>query len=246
PSDRAERLREDLLRPVADTPGSTETAAARGVGTTPAGPNNSQTLRTLQPTWLRYAPLTLSGLASGGAAVGIAFRALDTTDTNPTDIGVLHALGTWVQHSPPAVIAAAAFGCVLAVVVVLSLANYAVQFWNYRLWQAADGSLGVRRGLFTSRSLSISRERLRGVLRSEQLLLRAGGGSRLTAIVTGLGGQENSRSGLLLPPAPRTVANHTAAQCLGEPRSPVATVLTRHPTRAAWRRQSRAVGPMLL
>lgn len=243
----AEYLRRSLLNEVPERQvfatgamaGQPVASAPRSVSTT------DRTLCTLDLSWLRYAPLTLSGLAWAGAIIGLAFRAFDQAELDPGDIGVLRDVVTWVQHGPVAAVVAVAASSAVVVVTSLSLANYMVQYGDYRLSRDDEGSLRVRRGALTKRSLSIAQARMRGVSLGEPLLLRTGGGAKLNAIATGLDNAE-SETGLLLPPAPCSVARHVAAQCLRSRRSPVAAHLTPHPRRAGWRRQSRAVGPVLV
>jgi putative membrane protein len=131
---------------------------------------------------------------------------------------------------------------VLIVVSLLSVAGYVLSFWGYRLTRHSGGTLGVSRGLLTTRSTSIEERRLRGVERSEPLLLRLVGGARLHAIATGLRQRGPDRGGaLLVPPAPlRTVveveANVLGAAEIGHAR------LTQHGAAARRRRFSRALG----
>lgn len=254
----AERLRLALLRRGSTTdqasepgqaagsqaPPTSERATGGSASTEPAGAE--RTLRTLDRSWLRYAPLTLSGLTSVGVIVGAAFKLFSQAELAPSDLGFVRDVVTWIQRSPLAEIVAVALGAVLVIATLFSLVGYTVQFWNYRLSREPDGSLRVRRGLFTTRSLSIEQARLHGVLLREQLLLRAGGGARLTAIATGLHQERRAEVGLLLPPAPRPVAQRVAAQALRVRQSPVTAPLTGHPRRALWRRQTRATGTTLV
>lgn len=237
--DEAERLRAVLLARTADARDSGQAAAA-------SAPAAERTLQRLDPSWLRYAPLTLSGLASIGVLVGAAARLLNEAHLAPDRIGLVRDAVGWVDASPLAVVVAVAAGVVVLLAVVFSLVGYVLQFWNYRLCREADGALRVRRGLFTSRSLAIEQERLHGVLLREQLLLRAGRGARLSAIATGLHRERRTETGVLLPPAPRDVAHRVAAQTLRVRPSPVAVALSGHPRRALWRRATRAVGPLWL
>lgn len=244
---RAEHLRRSLLnevpeRQVSATGSTAEQPVASSLRSVSA---TDRTLCTLDLSWLRYAPLTLSGLAWGGAIIGLAFRTFDQAELDPGDIGVLRDVVAWVKHGPVAAVVALAAGSAVVIVTLLSVANYMVRYGDYRLSRAADSSLRVRRGALTKRSLSIAPARMRGVSLGEPLLLRTGGGAKLNAIATGLDDTENE-TGLLLPPAPRSVARRVAAQCLLLCQSPVAAPLTPHPRYAGWRRQTRAVGPVLV
>lgn len=243
----AENLRSSLLRrkPGGHAPTAGAVAEQSGAEVPQSVPGTDRTLRTLDLSWLRYAPLTLSGLAWIGAITGLAFRVFDEVDLGPSDIGVLRDVVAWVRHGPVTAVVAVAIGSAVVLVTVLSLANYMVHYGGYRLSRDGDGTLRVRRGALTRRSLSISQPRMRGVSLREPLLLRMGRGAKLNAIATGLDGTENE-TGLLLPPAPRSVARQVAAQCLRSRRSPVAAPLSPHPRRAGWRRQTRTVGPVFV
>lgn len=243
----AERLRELLLRKPSDRGNVRLPDEPAGAATGGAAPRpGEQTLRTLDRSWLRFAPLTLSGLTSVGVVVGAALRVFNEAELAPMDIGFVRDLMSWLQHRPLVVLVVAVVAAILVIATVLSVLSYLVQFWNYRLARESDDGLRVRRGLFTSRSLTIEHARLRGVLLREQLLLRVGGGARLSAIATGLHSERRSETGLLLPPAPRAVAGEVAEQVLRVRPAPLAVALSGHPRRALWRRQTRAVGPPLV
>ena len=117
-------------------------------------------------------------------------------------------------------------------------------WWNYRLEREPGGTLRVRRGLFTSRSLSVEERRLRGVDLVEPLGVRLAGAARVDAITTGLAKDEEARAAdhdTLLPAAPRPLADAIAAEVLREPVSPTGAPLTAHPLAA--RAPAAAPGP---
>lgn len=116
-------------------------------------------------------------------------------------------------------------------------------WWGFRLIREPGGTLWVRRGLLTTRSVSLGERRLRGAKVSEAPLLRLGRGARLIALATGLGGRRAHGRSTLLPPAPRAVAHHVAAAVLAESRSPTSAPLRQHPQAALRRRLVRAVFP---
>ncbi|MFD0383888.1 hypothetical protein ACFQ2B_20955 [Streptomyces stramineus] len=106
------------------------------------------------------------------AAAGAAWRALDGMGIEPWRIAfVRHAFqefghsALWITV-PLALLAVTALGSAGAVGV------YAENWWRYRLEWTDAATLRVRRGLFTTRSVSIERDRLRGVALREPLLLR--------------------------------------------------------------------------
>ena len=121
--------------------------------------------------------------------------------------------------------------------------GYVLAFWGFRLTRHPGGSLHVSRGLLTTRAVSIDERRLRGVERSEPLLLRAAGGARVAAITTGLrsrGGADRSES--LLPPGPLTVATRVERTVL-RTAAPIEAGLLPRPPAARPRRYARALIP---
>jgi putative membrane protein len=100
----------------------------------------------------------------------------------------------------------------------------------------------VTRGLLTTRATSIERRRLVGATISDPLPLRAVGAARTTAVATGLRtGRGAERGGeVLLPPAPRAIAEGVAAQILDG--TPAVTIpLREHGPAARRRRLARAL-----
>ncbi len=233
----AERLRTFLLRRPADPTIGASPADISGADAAHAA---SEPLAGLDRRWLRYAPLTLSGITSVGVVIGFGFRALNEAASNPSTFGPIRAMLGWVGRSPLTEVIVVAIAIAAVVVTLASLLGYLLQFWNYQLSREADGTLRVRRGLFTTRSISIEEALFRGVMLRQQLLLRFGGGARLSAIATGL--DRRNESGLLLPPAPLAEANRVSGLALRTRSSPMAAPLTAHPRRALWRRLIRSVG----
>ena len=104
----------------------------------------------------------------------------------------------------------------LAAAVIGSLLLFAERWYGYRLTREPDGTLRVRRGLLTRRSLSVSERRLRGVEVAEPLLLRAGHGAQTRALAAGL--TKDSQGGVLQPPVPRAEAHRVASAAPRQPR----------------------------
>jgi putative membrane protein len=228
PLDRARALRAELLqRSTADDEVAT---AAPDVAVV-----------TFDPAWLRYAPLTGSGVVIGAAALGAASQLLQTVgfwewfDPNNVDVPGLSL----------AVLIPLLVLVLLVVVSLLAIGGYAVNNWGFRLTRDRGAATWhLTRGLFTTRETTIDDDRLAGVNFSEPLGLRIGRGARLSAIVTGLGrGQQGSS--VLVPPAPRPVVERVAGEVLDTP-EPVSAALTTHGPRAARRRWTRALLPALV
>ena len=112
--------------------------------------------------WLRFAPLTFSSLAGIGAVVGAGFNLLFEAGIDPRDIGIVDDTARRVAAAPLWVGVGIAGAALLVVAVIGSTALFAERWSGYRLTREPDGSLRVRHGLLTTRSLSVSDERLRG------------------------------------------------------------------------------------
>jgi putative membrane protein len=180
-----------------------------------AGPGERELAR-LAPGWIRYAPLTLTGLVIVGVVVGTGFQFVDATRVDVTAIGPVHQLTVSLSHISVIQRALEVALAILVLLVLLSVAGYVALFWNFRLVSQSTGILRVSRGLLSTRTTTIDTRRLRGVELSEPLLLRGAGGARCLAITTGLRvGHGAERGGsLLLPPAPRDVASAVATAVL--------------------------------
>ena len=180
-----------------------------------AGPAERELAR-LAPGWIRYAPLTLTGLVIVGVVVGSAFQVVDATHIDITAIGPVHRLTVSLSHLSVIQRALEVALAILVLLVLLSVAGYVALFWNFQLVSQSTGVLRVSRGLLSTRTTTIDTRRLRGVELSEPLLLRVAGGARCLAVTTGLRvGHGAERGGsLLLPPAPRAVASAVATAVL--------------------------------
>ncbi len=216
-------------------------ASVLGSPTPPRGPSET-TLLTFDPRWVRFAPLTMTGVLSALAIFGFGNqflqRYLESSDLG----GQLNTLRThpvWVDVVVGVI-------ALLIAVSVLAVLGYLLQFWAFRLTRHSGGTLHVTRGLLTTRETSIEEKRIRGVEVGEPLGLRLGGGGRLVAITTGLSKKEQERdSGWLVPPAPRTVVAAVAAAVVGDDEA-LNAPLQPHGTAARRRRSVRAIVPALL
>ncbi len=222
----AERLRRELLDrssvvPAAITPPSIELAR-------------------LDWAWLRFAPLTFSSLAGVGVVAGAVFNLL-----NELGVSTSAVAGDAVDRLARAGVATA-IGLlavtVLLAAVVGSMLLFVARWSGYRLTREPDGTLRVRRGLLTRRSLSVSESRLRGVEIAEPMLLRAGRGAQTRALSAGL--TKGAQGGVLQPPVPRAEAHRVAsAVARAAPAEITDAPLRRHPAVASRRRLTRALGP---
>lgn len=194
--------------------------------------------------WLRYAPLTFWVVGGVFVVAGSVYRVLDGIGLEPWRIGIVRQAFAEFGASALWLTIPAALLIVLALGSVGAIALYVENWWNYCLEWTDARTLRIRRGLFTTRSVTIERARLRGVVLREPLLLRAGGGALVRAVAGGLGNREENRqrSGLL-PPAPRAEALRVASGALRSPfpggTSPA--LLAPHPRAALRRRRVRGL-----
>jgi putative membrane protein len=241
PLARARRLRAELLRaaPEADAGGEAD-GEADGKGEARASaptPGQRVALR-LDPSWLRFAPLTSSGLVLAAAALGAATQAGTTLGlTERLDAGAvarrLAAVTPWLAL-PLGLLGLA------ALVSLLSIGGYLITNWRFTLTHAS-GAWHLRRGLLTTRETSLDDDRVNGVVLTEPLGLRLASAGRAGAIVTGLDRREHGGA-VLVPPAPRAVVERVAREVLGTT-GPVDVALTGHGPRARTRRWTRALVP---
>jgi putative membrane protein len=217
-------------------------AMAPGQAASPAAGETE--IARLRPGWIRFAPLTLTGMVIIGVLLGVLLQFNDAAQVNLAASGPVRRLGGDLGGLPLAGRIAAVAVAVLLCLVVISTAGYVALFWNFRLTRLPGGTLRVTRGLLSTRATTIDAQRLRGIEISEPLLLRAAGGARCIAITTGLRvGHGAERGGsLILPPAPLAAVRATATGVLGAPGDLVTSALVRHGPRARLRRYTRGVG----
>jgi putative membrane protein len=188
-----------------------------------------------QPSWLRYSPLSFTGLAMIAAAVGVVYQA---------------GAGAALQNSRLArsgLDAAERFGvaasvvvvgvAVLVVSVVLSVLRSLVTFGNLVLRRDAD-LLHLEHGLLRVREHTFDMRRLRGGTLREPLLVRLFGGARRDAVMTGVVGA--GEASLLLPPCPRATAQAVLSDLIVRP-DVVTGALQVHGRAATRRRWTRAL-----
>ncbi|MFJ8696938.1 PH domain-containing protein [Streptomyces roseolilacinus] len=226
-----ERLRRELL---SRAPGPDATARHDGE------------LAALDPSWIRYAPVSFVAPLLGGAAIG---GVMQVSEWFGVQGEVIDRIGDLFRTTPVVWIVLTLTAAALLAGVVGALALWVEMWWNFRLEREPGGTLRVRRGLLTARSLSVEERRLRGVELVEPLGVRLFGAARMDAVATGLAQGADDRHGThrsLLPAVPRAVADRVAARVLREPASPTGAPLTPHPRAARARRLRWAVGAALL
>jgi len=199
PAEEVPRLRSillaDSLAPTDETGGQRE----------PAG----RMLARWQPSWLRYSPLSFTGLAMILAAAGVAYQAglaaaLEHSRLAESGRDVAQRFGV-----------AASVALVVAVVVlasvVLSVLRSLVTYGNLVLRRDAD-VLHLEHGLLRKREHTFDMRRLRGGTLRQPLLVRLLGGARLDAVMTGVAGE--GEASLLLPPCPARTAESVLCELI--------------------------------
>lgn len=206
-----------------------------------ADSDDETTIAAFTPAWVRFAPFTLTGLVAVLAGAGFLAQFVDDLGERIVESDLGHSTIDYVLGLTTTVLVVGGVLLGLAVVVLAAVVSYVLRFWGYRLTRHARGTLGVSRGLLTTRFTTLEEARLRGVEVEQPFLLRLVGGARASALVTGLsGGDGESESDLLVPPAPLTEVRRVAGDVL-RTSVPVEAALRRHGPRARRRRHTRAL-----
>jgi putative membrane protein len=205
-------------------------APAEDVQTSPG-----RVLARWQPAWLRYSPLSFTGLAMILVAVGLAYQAgvgaaLQNSRLARSGLDAAERFGVFASVAVAAV-------AVLLVSVVLSVLRSLVTYGNLELRRDAD-LLHLEHGLLRVREHTFDMRRLRGGTLREPLLVRLFGGARLDAVMTGVG--RSGEASLLLPPCPKETATAVLTELIARP-DVVAGPLRAHGARATRRRWTRAL-----
>jgi putative membrane protein len=210
-------------------------ATSAGGGATAAEADATTTHFVMRPSWYLYGALSLGYLLTPFAVLATLFGVVQQSAgdlaadyvvdwVTTTDRGLLTALS------------AAAAGVLVLMMPVFAVVSYALTHWGFSL-RERDGSLVAERGLFTRRSVTLEKRRIRGHELLDNPLERTRRVVRLRAIVTGLGDAANRA--VLLPIGPRATVDGVVARAL----TPFRGTLTPHPRAALYRRWIRAVGP---
>ena len=234
---RAYRLRVQLLQraPVAVSSGPAVEPGTPEAPPAPAPPA-AQELARIDWSWLRFAPFSLSRLVVVAAAFGALSQFFDNL---PLD-RVGEAWQWLDSQGLPVLFLGIALACVVGWLLI-SVTEYVLRWWDLRLVRE-DGNLRLTAGLFTTRSTSVEEARVRGVLLTEPLLLRAVGGAELSTLATGVGSGGVTK---VLPPCPLPVAARVGTAVLEDPR-PLTVPLLPHGDAARRRCHWRAQRPTMV
>jgi putative membrane protein len=188
-----------------------------------------------QPSWLRYSPLSFTGLAMIAAAVGLLYQVatgagLQDSHLARSGLDTAQRLGLVASVAVMVVL-------VLVLSVVLSVMQSLVTYGNLVLRKDAD-VLHLHHGLLRVREHTFDMRRLRGGTLREPLLVRLFGGARLDAVMTGVGGA--GEASVLLPPCPRATAQAVLTELIARDDA-VRAPLRRHGPAATRRRWTRAL-----
>jgi putative membrane protein len=244
PVERAHALRAELLRV---SPGDDDAGAVQQLDPAgPPAPYADETVVAFSTGWLKYAPLTGSGVVIAAAALGFGAQFLELSgfwsNVGPEDYESFDA-----PTPPLGVVILLILLLALPVISGLAVVGYLVTNWDFRVTRRPPGPGGdwhVSRGLFTTRETTLDDDRVAGVVITEPLGLRAATGGQLAAIVTGLDRSQRGGS-MLVPPAPMSDVHRTASSVLGVD-APLSDALVSHGPAAARRRWVRALVPALL
>lgn len=181
-----------------------------------------------QPSWLRYSPLSFTGLAMIAAAIGLVYQTGVVAVLEDSELA--RAGLDAAQRAGVLVTAIVGIVGLLLGSVLLSVGRSLLTYGDLVLSRRDDGDrvLHLRHGLLRRREHTYDTDRLRGGTLREPLLVRLFGGARLDAVMTGVNGA--GEASLLLPPCPRATARGVLAELTTptviedvRPHGPVAT-----------------------
>lgn len=188
-----------------------------------------------EPSWLWYSTLSFTGLAMILATIGLFYQmgveaALQHSDLARSGLDLAQRFGVAATVAVAAVL-------VLMFSVVLSVLRSLLTYGNLVLRRDFD-VLHLQHGLARLRENTFDMRRLRGGTLREPLLVRAFGGARLDAVMTGVGGA--GEASVLLPPCPAATAQAVLADLIQQPDA-VSGPLRAHGPAATRRRWFRAL-----
>ncbi|WP_017574936.1 PH domain-containing protein [Nocardiopsis kunsanensis] len=236
----AERLRGELLRRKADLAGdgSAGSAGSEQEREEAADPE-TVTYFGMPRSWYLYGALSLAHLLTPFALMATLIGLFQ--QSAPQMEAATDTVVDWLDSTDRALLTALAVGIPVALVLmmpVFAVVSYAVTNWGFAL-RGSDGSLVAERGLFTRRSVTLEKRRIRGHELRDNPLERTRDAVSLRAIVTGLG--EAATRAVLLPTGPRQRVAEVVERALDRYEGG----LRPHPRAALHRRLIRSVGPFL-
>ena len=235
----ADRLRGELLRRRAVLTEDGAEPAGTEEGPEVTAEPETVTYFEMPRSWYLYGTLSLAHLLTPFALLATLIGLLQQSGAQmeaATDTVV-----GWIDSTDRALLTALAIGIPVALVLmmpVFAVVSYTVTNWGFTL-RGREGSLVAERGLFTRRSVTLEKRRIRGHELQDNPLERTRDAVRLRAIVTGLG--EAATRAVLLPTGPRPRVAEAVERALARYEGG----LRPHPRAALNRRLIRSVGPFL-
>lgn len=201
----ARELRESLLH---------RTATAVEPDGTPVAPVDDVLLR-FDPSWIRLAPFTGTGVLIALAALGATAGPLQ----QPLGRVIEDVAGS-ADGTPVVALVLGGLVLLLVVLSVLSIAGYSLTNWGFTFSRDRAGrSWHISKGMLTRRETSVDTSRVRGISVCRGVGLRLVGGATARALVTGLKedreqGQKGSAP--VAPAAPYAVVRRLCLTLLGD------------------------------
>lgn len=209
---RIPALRAELLSHTRQfTPGTSAEDAAPHVTRPDAAAESGREIGHWRAAWVRYAPLSLTGLAVVApiAGLGAQYGLIDVV----SDSAPVRHLGD-DSVSIVVIVIAGLLLLSLTLVSLAACAQYLATWFGLRVIDNG-ATLHLRHGLFTTRQITLDLARFRGATLNDPLLLRAAKAAQLEMIMTG----ENPRQ-KILPQAPRAAVERTLDELLRTRRRP--------------------------
>jgi putative membrane protein len=191
-----------------------------------------------RPSWVRYAPFTLSGVSSIVVVVFFVLQTQFFENGLLTRIPLVKQELARIEHLPTLTLVAWST-CILVVAAsAVAVVRYLLSYSGFSISRVDQSTLHITHGLLHTRQVTLDERRLRGIQLSEPLSLRAVGAAWTHAIMTGLGRQRGGVA-LLSPPGPRDEAVRIATEIVSVEQAMIGE-LVQHGRRAHRRRYTRA------
>ena len=133
----------------AEPAGASADSPAGSIGPAPA------VISRLDWSWLRFAPLTATSLAGVGVIISAAYNLLQTAGIRYRDLPGVDEATRRLSEAPVWLTVLQVGGVLLVLAVIGAVLMYVERWWGYLLTREPDGSLLMRRGLLTKRTLAV-------------------------------------------------------------------------------------------
>lgn len=191
-----------------------------------------------KPSWVRYAPFTLSGVSSILVVVFFVLQTQFFENGLLTRLPFVKYELARIEHLPTLTLVLWSTVILIVAASAVAAVRYLLSYSGFAISRVDQSTLHITHGLLHTRQVTLDERRLRGIQLSEPLSLRAVGGAWTHAIMTGLGRQRGGVA-ILSPSGPRDEAIRIGMEIVG-----IETALTedlrKHGPRAHRRRYTRA------